>query len=171
MWLLLLMFILLERHKMSDDCSTDVDDEVKQNIFDQMHPDLMLGDRERAALDELRLAPTEEILALPAGPVSIPGLSKRANELVWNREPGLPEQGAARQRRLKAIDQDIAAINRFLPRMKEIRAFLDTMPTDGDDNLDEAKKMADLKLAIFIAEVSNRLLSLEQELELKRPTT
>lgn len=161
--LLQLILILSERHNMYDggnDLDEDVIQEVRENSHDQQNPPRVISSRARfdtQPIPEIGLAP-------------VMGLSRRQNELIMNNDVGQPQTGAARERRLQVIDRDIAAINRFLPRMKEVRAFLATMPIEDDEALAEAKQMSDLKLAVFIAEIASMLASLEEELELKRPT-
>lgn len=179
-----LMAILSERHNMYDGAN-DVDDEVKQNLRDQMNPVETTARVEVATTGSFyKLKPelvvhsgfmaTEEIRAessVKAGPEvgTVLGLSKRQVELSHNIDNEPPGQGEARQKRLLTINENIAAIERFLPRMEEVLSYLSDMPTE-DESLYEAKKLSIQRINSFISEVNERLTSLQAELALKPVT-
>lgn len=174
-----LIVILSERRNHMYDGIDDIEDEVKQNARDQQHPVLTnqtFPEVLRGAAFSLSSEPKWDIptegVAVISAPLPdfkpVPGLSHRQVELIHNIDNELPEQGRARQQRLLTINNDIASIECFLPGLEIVRAFLDTMPTNDDAYLVEAKKMADMKLRSFIVEVGERLTSLQRELEIKR---
>lgn len=141
-------------------------DEVKQNAYDQQHPPLT-GMNTMEYKEHLDHVVTTQVLPKTES-VRIPGLSQRQMDLIDNKDDGLPEAGAARERRLQVIDKDMKAIRRFLPRMEEVREFLGTMEHNEDEDLIEALAMADCELRGFISKVTRKLNSLEAELELKK---
>lgn len=146
----------------------DIQDEVRQNARDQQHPTQPHPILKAQAMQH---ALRTEQFSLPPGPAKIAGLSTRQMELINNKDT-LPSgaNGAARQRRLGIIERDITHINRFLPRLEEVRAYLATMSTDNDEALAEAKRLCDLKLRAFEREVTMTLDSLITEQELKSET-
>lgn len=137
-------------------------DEVRQNAYDQQHPD----QSEPLLTARMEVATTRPMVV--ARPEIVIGLSKRQMDLINNVDVGQAETGAARERRLETIYTDIASINQFLPYMDQIRGFMSTMPHDDNEDLIEALRMADLKLKQFITEIQTKLASLEYELELKK---
>lgn len=148
-----------------------VEDEVRQNARDQQHP-VMTSWETMTDVPE----GTEELTKVEGTPVRlvdpIPGLSTRQVLLIHNMDTLSPEhKGKARERRLEIVANDIAAINRFLPRLEEVRAYLATMATDDDETLAEAKNLSDLKLRAFEREVTAKLESLLTEQELKKGDT
>lgn len=143
-----------------------IEDEVKQNARDQQHPAKMTG--WGSAIGEEPVAMT--IVDEPVRIITpVPGLSTRAAALIHNIDTVDPRhKEEARRNRLDSIERDIASINRFLPRLEEIRAYLATMPVDDDEALGEAKNLSDLKLRMFEREVTAKLESLLTEQTLKQ---
>lgn len=140
------------------DGSKEVYDEVKENARVQQHP-LVRG---------LSMHPTLQMPALSPGPQTVFGLSTRQMELLNNNDTGQPNQGEGRRRRIETIIIEIDYINTLLPNLEKVRAYLAGMPVEGDEDLQDAKRLADQKLKAFDKHVTSKLETLELELSIKR---
>lgn len=139
---------------------TSVEDEIKQNVYDQQHPTVMTGE---LPVTEDELKEIHDELLKP-----IPGLTMRQVELIHNIDTAQPDQGEARKRRMEIIDRDMATCKRLLPGLAKIRAYLEEMPVDGDEDLAEAKRLADNKMKSLMKDVKAKYDSLQLELEIKQ---
>lgn len=146
------------------DGTNDIEDEVKQNVRDQQHPDKVVFPTSM----HYKLSDTQPMPALSAGPKKHFGLSQRQNDLINNVDVGQPEQGAARKRRMDGIVIEIDYMEKLLPNVKKVCSYLASMPVEDDVDLAEAKRLSISKLKTFLTHISSKLETLQLELDIKR---